>query len=224
MKTTSSILLSTLILLAACGQGSESEESAPAESSTPAQSAAGQSTAPVGGAIKIKRADGETITTVTLDGERVTITYADGSEQFELKGNTKDSGKRKYEEAGTVVAEVKPSDGGFKVRTPQGSLLWKVKISEEKIKISDNEENRNPWVLSSKHEHRVKILDPTENEIGAVKYYPDRSRVEVKDTSNAELFKINTDRESPAYGVLMMSPIPARERAIILAEILARER
>ncbi len=230
MRSTSTILLSMSLVLFACGGGAEDDEvptyggTGEAPSTSPAAESPAANTEAAADAITIKRADGEKIATVSIDGDRVSIAVLDRAEKLDLVGKIKDSGKRKYESGGSVVAEVKPSDSGFKVRTPDGALLWKVKISDDKIKISDNEENRDPWVLSGKHENRVKILDPRENEIGAVKFYPDRNRVEVKDASNAELFKSNTDRESAAYGVLMMSSIPLQERYIILSEILVRGR
>ena len=37
-----------------------------------------------------------------------------------------------------------------KVRTPDGKLRWKVKLGDAKIKIADNEENKNPFEVKTK--------------------------------------------------------------------------
>ena len=121
------------------------------------------------------------------------------------------------------VAEVKPNDSGFKVRTTAGQLLWKVKISGDKIKVSDNEENRNPFVLKV-DDDRVKILRDEANDIGRVKFYSDRGKVKVKDLQGNELFESNTEQYSAAFGLLMMPEIEAAERYIVMAELLLRNR
>lgn len=77
-------------------------------------------------------------------GGTIEIDYTDGGQQHHLRGALKDSGKRKYAlDNGAEVLEVKPGDGSFKVRKPDGSLLWKVKMDPNKIKVSDNEQNLN---------------------------------------------------------------------------------
>jgi hypothetical protein len=46
--------------------------------------------------------------------------------------------------------------------------------------------------------------------------------VKVKDAADTELFQIDADRLSIAYGVLLLKDIPQTERSIIMAELLAR--
>ncbi|GER59472.1 hypothetical protein [Patiriisocius marinus] len=58
------------------------------------------------------------------------------------------SDKKKYKDtSGNVVYEVKYKSDGFKLRTANSDLLWKVKLYPEKIKISDNEENEHPYEI-----------------------------------------------------------------------------
>jgi hypothetical protein len=133
--------------------------------------------------------------------------------------------KRKYRRAsgGPQLCEVKAGDDGFKLRTTDGKLLWKVKLAEDKIKISDNEENANPWSLKTKYEDKAKVVDASEKEIAEVRFYPDKTKV--KSAAGAELWECSSPRRrTAAFGVLALDRIPEEHRAILMAEILARRR
>lgn len=133
--------------------------------------------------------------------------------------------KRKYRRAsgGPQLFEVKPGENGFKLRTSDGKLLWKVKLDADKIKVSDNEENANPWSLKTKYEDKVKVVDAADKEIAEVRFYPDKTKV--KSAAGAELWECSSARRrSAAFGVLALERIPEEHRAILMAEILARRR
>jgi uncharacterized protein YkuJ len=167
--------------------------------------------------IKIKTPDDKPIVELKRRGDDIKLEF--GIQV--LRGKVKDSGKRKYEpEGGSDIAEVKADDQGFKLRTPDGKLLWKVKIADDKIKISDNEEGQNPYELKFKGDE-VKV-ERNQSKLGEVKFYRDRQKVKVKDAADAEKYESNTDRYSAMYGVLLLSQVPERERYIIMAELLAR--
>ncbi|HYC89522.1 MAG TPA: hypothetical protein VEO54_09955 [Thermoanaerobaculia bacterium] len=118
--------------------------------------------------------------------------------------------------------EVKSNDNGFKLRTPDGKLLWKVKITEDKIKISDNEENQNPFELKAREGNRTKVFGPGEQELGNVRF--DGSKIEVENAAGQTLTTIPASKPSAAYGVLLCERIPKPEKDILIAEILARGR
>lgn len=220
-----------VVLAGGCQQPAAERASESESNARQASAAVEQATAPAetvasttSDGIDIKGEDGQTVVRISAKGGATTAEFGPAGNRQLLRGRLRESGKRKYEtNGGSVVAEVKLSDDGFKVRTPDGKLLWKIKIKEGKVKISDNEENANPFVLKIKDERdKTKVLDSTEKEIAQVKYYRDRGRVEVKDPANRELYKINTSHYSPIYGVMVMDRIPIQERAIIMAELLAR--
>jgi hypothetical protein len=76
-------------------------------------------------------------------GGTIDIDYNDAGQHHHLRGASRGNGKRKYAlDNGSEVLEIKPGQGHFKVRKPNGILLWKVKMDSNKIKVSDNEENR----------------------------------------------------------------------------------
>ncbi len=166
--------------------------------------------------VKVKTPDDKTVVEVKIDSDPK-IEYGGKVVRGAAKGD-----KRKYTlEGGGQIAEVKIKDeGGFKVRTNDGKLLWKIKIDADKIKISDNEENQNAFELK-KRDDGAKI-ERAETKLGEVKFYKDRAKIKVKDASDQELFDINSDKYAVAYGVLALSEIPEDLRFIIFAELLAR--
>ncbi|MEK6375997.1 MAG: hypothetical protein AABO58_25245 [Acidobacteriota bacterium] len=145
---------------------------------------------------------GERVIEVTPQGNDLTVTYAGGVMHGRFKGE-----KRKYEEL-----EVKFGDeGGFKVRTLGGKLLWKVKVTPEKIKVSDNEENKNPYELKIK-DAKVKVYAPGERLLGDVRVRGDHVDVGGK-------FRAAGTSPDAFYGVELLDGIPPRERAVIFAEL-----
>ena len=168
--------------------------------------------------VKIKTPDEKDVVEIKVDGSNTKLEY-NGKV---LRGEFKDGEKRKYSiDGGSQIAEVKAKDAdGFKLRTIDGKLLWKVKIAADKIKISDNEENQNAYELIRK-EDGAKI-EQNENKLGEVKFYRDRQKIKVKDAADKEVFDGNTDKYSAAYGMLLLDKIPEEMRYIIIAEILAR--
>lgn len=154
----------------------------------------------------------------------VTIAFMENGEVRELYGDPRETGKRKYTIGdGPVLYEIKPGDdGGFKLRNPDGSLRWKVKIAPDKIRISDNEQNDNPYELKLREPNRVKVFAPGDRELGNVRYAP--NQIEVEDKSGRVVFTTDATKPSGAYGVLLIDGIPERERYILIAEILSRGR
>ena len=204
------IALITALSLLACERESEAVEETP-DAPAPVSSAA--ATPPAA-------APAMAIPVVAIDGDNVNITFAGQ----QIRGEIRDSGKRKYSVGGGPVAwEVKPSDeGGFKLRTADGRLRWKVKVTPEKIKISDNEENKNPYELKVRDGGRVKVVGPGEKELGNVRF--NGSKIEVENAAGQKQFEVAATSASGAYGVLLLEAIPAQERAILIAEILSRGR
>jgi hypothetical protein len=170
--------------------------------------------------IRIKTPNDSQVAQFKVEGANTAIEYA-GSR---LQGEQKESGKRKYQDqSGTVLVEVKADGDDFKVRTPDGRLLWKVKVSPDKIKIANNEEMTAPFAIEPKERERLKVYR-NEQEIGRVKFNAERGKAKVENASNQVLFDSNSTRLSAMYGVLLMTDIPDRERFVIMAELLARGR
>lgn len=210
--------IAALLLLTAC---SREEQTPVIEPSAAPVMAATEAPPAAKGTVTLVSADGARTITITTDGPRVEVSVTGGARYV----GDASGGKRRYKDAATggPFVEVKASDdGGFKVRTPDSQLLWKVKVDADKIKISDNEENRQPWVLKTKYEDKAKVLDPTGTEVGEVKYYRDSGKLKVKDGTDREVHFSNSGRMSPAFGVALMGGVPEGHRLIVMAELIAR--
>ena len=190
-----------VLLIAACGQPAEDVEQTPPAAQTPqTQTGVSALQAP----IAVTTNDGQRVIEVTSSGSDLTITYDGGVLHGRRKGE-----KRKYESVEVKYGET----DGFKVRTLDGKLLWKVKVTPDKIKVSDNEENANPFELKIK-EKKVKVYAPGDRLLGEVRVRGDH--VEVGDKLRAA----GTDAAA-FYGVALLDAVPARERAVIFAELAA---
>ena len=193
-----------VLLIAACGQ--RAEERAARTTATP-PSATSATTAPVAAPASttaVTTNDGQAVMDVASSGGDVTVTYGGGVLHGRRKGE-----KRKYESVEVKYGET----GGFKVRTLDGKLLWKVKVTPEKIKVSDNEDNANPFELKIK-DQKIKVYAPGDRLLGEVRVRDDH--IEVGDR-----FRAAGTTLAPFYGVALLDAVPARERAVIFAELAA---
>jgi hypothetical protein len=205
---------------AAAKQAATSATSATAPSTTLARTASGPASEET--SVSVKRADGAELLTINehANGNIEIAFVATGGAKRMLRGNKRESGKRKYSvDNGPVMFEVKPGDDlGFKLRLADGKLLWKVKVAAEKIKISNNEENQNPFELKTRENNRFKVVAPGDRELGNVR---DGA---VEDASGKALFNTTSKKPSAGFGALLLSDIPEIERYILIGEIVGRGR
>lgn len=202
-----------VLLLASCG-GERAE--VPAASPGPADPATTATAATPSGP------SASQLGSISEEQGAVTIAFMENGEVRELYGDPRETGKRKYTLGdGPVLYEIKPGDdGGFKLRNPDGSLRWKVKIAPDKIRISDNEQNDNPFELKLREPNRVRVFAPGDRELGTVRYAP--NQIEVESKNGSVIFSTDAPKASAAYGVLLIDGIRERERYILVAEILSR--
>lgn len=220
-----SLLFLLPLLLLSCGKENNRKENnersnAPAAAAR-TESATGATAGMTGRVALIDPKRGET-EAIEFAGEKITITFPNMGEG-PLVGEMRGSGKRAYLSHGDLIAEVKQNDDdGFKLKGPDGALLWKVKLTDEKIKVSNNEENLHPYVLRMEDD-LVKVKDD-EKEIGRVRFRQDSLVAVLQDGSGVASRNVKGSARSGAYGVLLMERVPYAERLIIMAELLARGR
>ncbi len=118
------------------------------------------------------------------------------------------------------VAEVKLEPDSFKIVDESEKLLWKVRIKDGKIKVSDNEDGNNSWEIKSKSADKSEIRNAAGEEIGNVKFYADNGKLKVKDAANKEILVSKDLKASAAPGVIMFTHIPLKHRVVIISELL----
>ena len=129
--------------------------------------------------------------------------------------------------SGAAIAEVKfheetaAGESAIKLLSPDGKLQWKLHVGPEKIKISNNEENRDAWTLSLRHEGRIKVKDPKEHEVGEF-HRSEGGGGKLKSANGETLFTIEGGGQSTFPGLLLVPSLMPRDRLILAAALLAR--
>jgi hypothetical protein len=224
MRTMTCLFLAAL-LFTACRDEKPALQEQPSAPRTAAPANSSTAPAPAGTAV-VRRPDGSEVMTVAIQGDTVDLTLSGSTAKRVIRGEPRDSGKRKYSgDGGETQYEVKPGDGSdFKLRAPDGSLRWKVKIDAAKVRISDNEQNDKPFELKVREGDRVKVFGPGDRELGNVRFDRAASKITVEDAAGKTLYTIDAPSPSGAYGVLLLDAIPDVQRQILVAEILSRGR
>lgn len=154
--------------------------------------------------------------------------------ELKARDDGKHENKLKYkevlgEEEKALFASVKYSaeDDDFKLVDANDKLLWKVKVSYEKVKISDNEEGNNYFQIKKNKKGKLKIYDQGEEEknFGVIKYKDGKLKVKavVGEEEKEDLYSTKDLGDNCfAPGVLMLNKIPVKERAIIVTELLRK--
>lgn len=168
----------------------------------------------------ITRAGGEEAMAITIGAGSIDIRAGDRHIVGRTRGDQRSY--RRDSLGGAPLVEVKGNAAGFKLRSPESQLLFKVKVADAKIKISDNEQNAHAWVMKTKQDGKVAVEDPHDREIGAVRLDEASGKIKVKDAAGRELFLVRSGKPSTAYGVLLVDTVPDAYRDVIVAELIAR--
>ncbi len=166
-------------------------------------------------ALVIKRYADHDKLEINLEGTSAIVKARSGAENRWKYKETAEGAEEKVQ-----VAEVKLQDDSFKLVDENEKLLWKVRIKDGKIKVSDNEDGNNSWEIKSKSADKSEIRNAAGEEIGNVKFYPDNGKLKVKDAANKEILVSKDLKASAAPGVIMFSHIPLKHRAVIISELL----
>lgn len=230
---TFSLVLCMLTGLLLCGCG-ESQPPAPGEQSqktgagqaSPAASNKAEAGDSYTARIKFKAADGSDAIVIKRyqDHDKIEINHEGTSAVLKARSGAENRWKYKESADGAEekvqVAEVKLQPDSFKIVDENEKLLWKIRIKDGKIKVSDNEDGNNSCELKSKSADKSEIRDASGAEIGNVKFYPDNGKLKVKDAANKEILVSKDLKASAAPGVIMLTHIPLKHRVVIISELL----
>ncbi|WP_040281763.1 hypothetical protein [Psychroserpens damuponensis] len=155
-------------------------------------------------------------TTTTDDSSPTTTTQTPSSYTSKM---TK-SDKKKYYDGSTVVYEIKYKPDGFKLRTASSQLIWKLKLYEDKIKISDNEENLNPYEIKITNKYEAKLVKDAII-LARTSYDLDTKTQSIASKDDAQP-KFYEGSYSVSYLVNRIPEIKADQQQIIIEELKAK--
>ncbi len=202
-------LLSTIICLGACKKNEQKTETP--EVITPQTNQAQTEVEKAANPPVIITVDGEKFGSLIFGKDKVIIEV---NNQNILVHKRKED-KRKYEVNGNIISEIKYKEDGFKLRTADGQLKWKVKFGDNKTKISDNEENNNPFEIKVNETGKAKIK---QNDKQIAEVTEDMQVVIIK--TSKKTYKIDHENFNKAYAILGVEDITPQDRLILLVELI----
>jgi hypothetical protein len=152
-------------------------------------------------------------TTEISISDNVVVTGSAGT----LTGIVKKDKRKYYTSSNEMKYAVKFSEDGFKLRDHNEQLLWKVKIYDDKIKVSDNEEMTSAYEIKLRDEGKLK-LERNESLITEVRLNATDEWLDI------ESYKVKGIGISLAPGLLLIKDLDEMEKIILMAEIRAKGR
>ena len=163
---------------------------------------------------------------VGQSGKDVGIVYYAGGDRHDLTGTaTTVDGDRDYQlDGGGVVLRARSYSYGFKIVTPGSNRVtrWKVHLYPDKIKIANNDDDRDPLRIRTESPTRATLAGPAEERLGEIDF--DGRNSVVKDTAGTVRYSRQTGKLEPSYGVFLIDKMPLDEKYIAIAELMARNR
>ncbi|WP_299838629.1 hypothetical protein [uncultured Tenacibaculum sp.] len=202
MKKILTTLIAFSFLFASCNTSTKSESTNTSSSTTAFDAVSNSQSID----LLVTKADGKLLGGLNLQP----IKIVSNGKNFTFKNKPN---KHKFYNNGQMKYEVKFKEEGLKLRDKNSNLLWKVKIYPDKIKISDNEENTNAFVIR-----------PYENKIKVKRNEEELYRVTINETSvivNDKIsFTLSSAQENYAIALLAINEIPDEHKLFLLAELL----
>ena len=208
-----------LFMLVSCGTKRNQSEQGTAETSgkmTAQRQDAGNADEQWWTKIKIKRENGDLFAEIKSSQTEIRIEFGNKT----LSGR-KENDKRKYrfDDDEQIACAVTYKPERIKIKSPDGQLLWKIKLKEGKITVLRQEDGDADFTFKFK-DNKVKVL-AGEKTLGKVKLYPEKNKIIVKDAEENSRFKINAETVSAGYGALLLDDVSVEEQLVMVAEIMS---
>ena len=153
----------------------------------------------------------ESLAEIIMDGKAHTVKTS----AVNLFGKLKADKRKYYDQNDQLAYVIKYKEGlDFKLRNEQEELLWKVKVTEDKIKIANNEEWENAFEIKQPESGRIK-LKQNDEDLQSIRFDPAGATIAVGDKYQTRGFN-----GSLAMGVLIIEELSEIEKIVICTEIL----
>jgi hypothetical protein len=200
----SAALTAAALLLAGCSGGGGGDRTTPAPPPTTASPTPAylRVTAPAGGPLLTVATSGTTTrVTSRLGGAPVTLTGTDG----------------RYADGGRVVAVVRSSADGVKLKDAAGRTLWRVKIAGGQVRIRRGESDTR-YEFRHEADGRIKVKQGR-TEVGDVR--PEEQGAKVETADGATVGRSGT-APSTGLAVLLCREVPPDLRAVLAAALASQ--
>lgn len=118
-------------------------------------------------------------------------------------------------------SRVKSEDGKYKVYAPNGALRLKIKVTPDKIKILQSEDDPEPWSIKSKSGSADLKVKRGETELGKIAFHPEKSLIKVKDTTGSEVCSMTATAVMVSPAVCLMNGLPEESALMAFALLTA---
>jgi hypothetical protein len=149
----------------------------------------------------------------------VIMKYATSGTKHVLKGKPCTDDERDYylDDAPSPLFTAKRQEDAFKIVTPDGRMRWKVKIDGDKIKVSDNDQNANAYVLRTVNSVTT-VTAPDGRVFGRVTYEDGKNIM--RDGTGKVIERMTSKMLRPAYGLLLIDGLAPNDRFVMLVELI----
>jgi hypothetical protein len=118
---------------------------------------------------------------------------------------------------GKNAFQLKIKDKSYKLYTPDGKLLFKVKRKEGKIKILRSEEDPSPWSLKPKEDKDSFKIKKGDKEIGKCTWHAEKKVIRVKNTGGIVLCTATSPVPAMSPAVVLFEGLSDRDRLLLFA-------
>lgn len=116
---------------------------------------------------------------------------------------------------GDILAYIRYEPDAILCYNADKKLAWKINILSDKIQLSDNAENNNPFEIRLADNGAYKVFSNNNKQIGEVV-----CKQGVLTARGNRRFETFLKANHPAFGLLLLNDIPEEWRMIVMAELL----
>jgi hypothetical protein len=106
------------------------------------------------------------------------------------------------------------------VEGKDGKPLFRVKTTDEKIKIYRGADENELWAVKKKEDKDAYKVKAGDEKIGKVKFYPEKSVVKAKNAQDVELCRMRSNELSAAPAVCLFGGLGEEEQVILFAVLM----
>lgn len=221
-------LAGLLFVLSACG-GKQEEAAPPAAQEPAAQESAAQEPAArepkaeKAERIQVRSADNTLAAVLRFDAKQPSVSLpTEGKRRLLRRRQTRDGYRWLERGKKEALALVRSTDNGFTVRTGADELLWRVRVSDEALLITDKTSGSFPFELRLSEGGNSRVTADGAA-LGEVFFKPRRQSVSVTNAAGELAWKIPRGAPpSAAFGCLLLPGDDGEVRYVLLMELLLR--